>query len=60
MTSQPSFREERDFAIAAHENQARLTASLKPSYDFHRLRCRRLGLGRRTAPGGKSRMSRSC
>ena len=34
MTSQPSFREERDFAIAAHENQARLTASLKPSYDF--------------------------
>lgn len=34
MTSRPSFREERDFAIAAHENQARLTASLKPSYDF--------------------------
>ena len=34
MTPQPSFREERDFANAADENQARLTASLKPSYDF--------------------------
>lgn len=34
MTPQTSFREERDFAIAAHENQVRLTASLKQSYDF--------------------------
>ncbi|WP_207458186.1 GMC family oxidoreductase N-terminal domain-containing protein [Azospirillum sp. SYSU D00513] len=34
MPSQNSRSEEYDFAVAARENQARLTASLKPMYDF--------------------------
>ncbi|WP_119681601.1 GMC family oxidoreductase [Indioceanicola profundi] len=34
MTSYPLHSEEREFALAARENQARLTAALKPSYDF--------------------------
>ncbi len=34
MTSQPPASDEEGFALAARDNQARLTSSLKPSYDF--------------------------
>lgn len=34
MITQAAHAEDRDFSRRAHENQARLTAGLKPSYDF--------------------------
>jgi choline dehydrogenase len=34
VTSQPPASDEEGFALAARDNQARLTSSLKPSYDF--------------------------
>lgn len=34
MITQAAQAEDRDFSRRAHENQARLTAGLKPSYDF--------------------------